>query len=96
MTSARRTILMFAAVWFVLALSQAARTSHLCVDGSTGNVLAWTLQFALLGAPLLVLRRHLTFHHDFELDVRGALALILLTYVPVTLALRLAEACVSR
>ena len=96
MTSARRTILMFATLWLVIALSQAARTAHLCVDGATGSVLAWTLQFALLGAPLLVLRRHLTFHHDFELDVRGALALILLTYVPVTLALRLAEACVSR
>jgi hypothetical protein len=95
MTSSQRTILMMAVLWLALALSQAVRTAHACFDPTSGGVVAWVLQFALLCAPLVVLKRK-TAHRSSDSDVRGPLTLILLTYVPTTLALRIAEMCARR
>jgi hypothetical protein len=95
MTSSQRTILLMAALWLALGLSQSVRTAHVCFDGTSEGVVTWMLQFALLGAPLVALKRD-TAHRPSDSDVRGPLTLILLTYVPTTLALRIAEMCARR
>jgi hypothetical protein len=90
----RRPVVVFMMLWVPLALWQCVRTASICHDGSGGSTLLWGLQLAMLAAPLAVLRR-------LSRRVPGSLAamdddvvaVILVAYVPLTLALRLAERC---
>jgi hypothetical protein len=84
---------MFAVLWLALAVWQAVHTMRLCFDATALAFLQWGLQFTLLGVPLIVLRRDTNRHGT---NVRDALAVIVLSYLPVTLALRLAETCAQR
>jgi len=95
MTSSRRTALIFAFLWGLLAVLQASRTARVCFDATPASLVQWGLQFALLGAPLVHVCRDAGIRQK-DLDVRSALALILLTYVPVTIALHIAETCGRR
>jgi hypothetical protein len=82
---------MFTTLWACLALYQYARTARACADGSVASTLLWVGQFLLLAAPLAVLKRRArtpTGGAD-----AGDLSLVLLAYVPVTVALRIAEGC---
>jgi hypothetical protein len=94
MTSPQRTTLTIAVLWLTLAVWQAVHTMHLCFDHTDTGILQWTLQFILLGVPLIVLRRDSG--SRTAPNVRDALAVIILGYVPVTLALRIAESCARR
>jgi hypothetical protein len=92
----RRTAVVFTLLWFPLAFWQCARTARVCFDGSGWSVALWTLQFAMLVIPLLTLRRLARPAANEAPDLEGASAtLILLAYVPLTLALRLGESCGS-
>jgi hypothetical protein len=95
MTPTQRTIVMFAVLWLGLAAWQALHTMRLCFVSTPIAVLQWTLQFALLGVPLIVLRRDTESGRSAP-NVRKALAVIVLSYLPVTLALRIAETCGQR
>ena len=90
----RRTAVVFTLLWVPLALWQYARTASICFDGSGWSIVLWTLQFATLATPLVALRRLSRTVADGTryLDDLSA-TLILLAYVPLTLALRLAEHC---
>ena len=92
----RRTAAVFAMLWIPLTLWQYVRTASVCFDGSGWGVILWTLQLAMLATPLLALRRLSRSMADGTryLDDLSA-TLILLAYVPLTLALRLAEHCGS-
>jgi hypothetical protein len=92
MTSIQRTTVMFAVLWLALAVWQAVHTMRVCFDASVTGILQWSAQFTLLGVPLIVLRRDAATNRNTP-HVRDALAVIVLSYVPVTLALRIAEAC---
>jgi hypothetical protein len=89
-----RTAVIFVILWAPLALWQCLRAATVCHDGSGWSAVLWTVQFATLALPLLAAHRlgrsapHRSPHPD---DVSATL--ILLAYVPVTLALRLAEQC---
>jgi hypothetical protein len=93
----RRTAVVFLILWVPLALWQCLRTATTCHDGSGWSTVLWTVQFASLALPLFAAHRlgrpaaHDTRHLD---DVSATL--ILLAYVPVTLALRLAEQCAQK
>jgi hypothetical protein len=90
----RRTAVVFVILWAPLALLQCVRAATACYDGSGWSAALWTVQFATLAIPLFAAHRlgrpaaPDTAHLD---DVSATL--ILLAYVPVTLALRLAERC---
>jgi hypothetical protein len=86
---------MFAVLWLGLAVWQAVHTMRVCFDSTAAGVLQWSLQFTLLGVPLIVLRRDTTSGRN-AVNVRDALTVIVLSYVPVTLALRIAETCAQR
>ena len=92
----RRTAAVFTILWLPLTLWQFVRTATICFDGSGLSILLWTLQLAMLATPLLALRRLSRSVADGTgyLDDLSA-TLILLAYVPLTLALRLAEHCGS-
>lgn len=90
----RRTAVVFLILWAPLALWQCLRTATACYDGTGWSTVLWTVQFATLALPLIAayrLGRPAT-HDSPHLDDVSA-TLILLAYVPVTLALRLAEQC---
>jgi hypothetical protein len=93
MTAERRTVLLFAWLWAGLAFYQFTRTAAVCVgaDRSAVSLLLWAGQLALLSTPLVVIRRQ----REWPVQAQGNrdLALILLAYVPATLALRIAETC---
>ena len=90
----RRTAVVFVILWAPLALLQCVRTATTCYDGSGWSTALWTVQFATLAMPLFAAHRlgrpaaHTAPHLD---DVSATL--ILLAYVPLTLALKLAEQC---
>jgi hypothetical protein len=94
MTSAQRATGTFAVLWVVLAVWQFVQTMRVCFDGTTTGILQWSLQLTLLVAPLLVLRRD-AWNGNAVTD-RHALALVILSYLPVILALRIAETCAHR
>jgi hypothetical protein len=93
MTSQRRTALIMTSIWAVLAFCQYARTAVLClgVDRSPISLLLWAGQLALLTMPLVLVWRKNRVALGAAND--GDLALILLGYVPATLALHIAETC---
>lgn len=92
----RRTAVVFLMLWVPLALWQCLRTATLCHDDSGWSTALWTVQFTTLALPLVAARRlGRPAHHTPHLDDVSA-TLILLAYVPVTLALRLAEQCAQR
>ena len=92
----RRTAVVFTLLWFPLALWQCARTARVCFDGSAWSIGLWALQFAMLGIPLLTLRKLARPAAHAAPDLEDAsVTLILLAYVPLTLALRLGEHCGS-
>jgi len=92
--SLRRTAVVFMMLWVPLALWQWIRTAGICHDGSGWSTVLWGLQLAMLAAPVAALR-------SLSRPAVGALpsqddaavAVILAAYVPLTLALRLAERC---
>ena len=95
MVPERRTVVLFLVLWLTLAILQFTRSAQICYDGSTGSQIAWGLQLLMLGAPLLAVRRPGN-PPGSERRMSGDLALVLLAYVPVTLALRLVETCGDR
>jgi hypothetical protein len=90
----RRTAVVFLILWVPLASWQCLRTAAACHDGSGWSTVLWTVQFATLTLPLVAAHRlgRPAAHHTHHLDDVSA-TLILLAYVPMTLALRLAEQC---
>lgn len=89
----RRTAVVFLLLWVPLALWQCLRTVTACHNGSGWSTVLWTVQFATLALPLVAAHRlGRPAAHPRHLDEVSA-TLILLAYVPVTLALRLAELC---
>jgi len=92
----RRTAAVFTMLWVPLTLWQYVRTAAVCFDGSSWSIMLWALQLAMLATPLVALRRLSRSVADGTgyLDDLSA-TLILLAYVPLTLALRLAEHCGS-
>ena len=93
----RRTAVVFLMLWVPLALWQCLRTATMCHDGSGWSTALWTVQFATLALPLVAARRlgRTAAHHTPHPDDVSA-TLILIAYVPVTLALRLAEQCAQK
>jgi len=96
MTAARRTVLIFTMLWVCLALYQYARAARACADGSIASTLLWLGQFLLLAVPIVVLRRQGRRAAAGGMDAEADLSLILLAYVPVTVALHIAETCARR
>ena len=92
MTPARRTVVAFATIWLPLALLQYARAFHACADGTGWLMSGWSLQLGLLIMPMVAVARLLR-RDARETGETAAVLLILLAYVPVTLALSLAERC---
>ena len=90
----RRTAVVYLLLLGPLDLWQCLRTATACHDGSGWSTVLWTVQFATLALPLVAAHRlgRPAAHHARHLDDVSA-TLILLAYVPVTLALRLAEQC---
>ena len=90
----RRTAVVFVVLWAPLALWQCFRAATVCHDGSGWSTVLWTVQFATLAMPLFATRRwgRSAAHDAPHLDDVTA-TVILLAYVPLTLALRLAEQC---
>lgn len=96
MTAQRRTVLLFATLWAMLAFAQYARTAVVCigVDRSAATLLLWAGQLALLTMPLALCARRK--NASFPRETGGDVALILLAYVPATIALRIAETCAGQ
>jgi hypothetical protein len=90
MTSSARTLVLFGTPGLALTLWQYWRSAAVCYDGSATSTLFWGLQLLMCGLPLVVVRSvHRSGAHGGDTAVR----LLLLAYVPTTLALRLAELC---
>ena len=87
---------MFTVLWLALGLYQCVRTARVCFDGSTLSTLIWPVQFGMLFLPIVVLRRRARAGDGNAPDAPDAVTLILLSYVPVTLALYIAETCARR
>lgn len=87
---------LFAGFWFGLAVWQSSRGFARCDDISRWVGVYWGLHAVLLIAPLFAIRLVVA-----EGKARGprtfdaALGLALLTYVPIMIAMRLLEMCVS-
>jgi hypothetical protein len=90
MTSSARTLVLFGTLGLVLMLWQYWRSAAVCYDGSGSSTLFWGLQLLMCGLPLVVVR---SAHRPGAHPDDTALRLLLLAYVPTTLALRLAELC---
>ena len=88
---------LFAGTWCVLAAWQTFRAFNRCQAASGWTDLFWALQVLCLAAPLFVVAR-------FKRDPVGGqerhtadmtLTIVVLTYVPVMVSMRLLEQCVA-
>lgn len=95
MTAGSRTVMVFAGLWLALAVAQCTRSAGICDDGTAASRGLWALQFAMLGVPMFVLHRTRPAQQLAGGTSAVGVMLVLLAYVPVTLALRLAELCVA-
>jgi hypothetical protein len=86
---------LFAGLWFVLASVQSYRSFARCHGWSAWDLVLWGIQAALLVAPLAALAR-LGGPGREPSRIDPAIALALLTYVPLALAMRLMESCAGR
>ena len=87
----------FAGTWCVIAAWQTYRAFERCEAMSGWIDLFWILQGLFLAAPLFVvarLRRHPAAAQGRE-AVDVTLAIVVLTYVPIMLSMRLLEQCVA-
>ena len=85
---------LFAAIWLAIAAGQSYRSFTRCADVSGWATAFWLLHAASLAAPLIAIRRARQREgrpQTQPFDV--PLAFALLTYLPVTIAMRLVETC---
>ena len=87
---------MFAGLWFGLAAAQSARGFSTCQDESGWVAAYWGMHAVLLIAPLWAVRRVVgESETPAPRSFDAALGLALLTYVPMTIAMRLLEICTT-
>ena len=87
----------FVGTWFVLAVWQTVRAFNRCQTASGWTDLFWVLLVLCLAAPLFVVARFKRYPAGVQerqtADV--TLAIVVLTYVPIMLSMRLLEQCVA-
>ena len=87
------TTWLFAVLWFGLAAWQSYRAFSGCATVGGWMPAYWALLAVSLTVPFVAVRR---IHAGEQLPRDASLTLVLLTYVPLTIAMRLVESCAVR